>query len=89
MLMSTKDCTVRNGKIYTHLFLSHRAKIAEEKESITYAFTAAATFQLYCFSSFDALFLSDCVTCVNSEIALFCVEDDGPGILTLDRELRW
>lgn len=44
------------------------------KESMTYAFTAAETFQLCCFSSFPALLLSDCVTDVNSEIALFCAE---------------
>ena len=63
--------------------LSNPSTRYKAKERTTYAFTAAPTFQLCCFRIFDAVFLSDCVTCVNSEIALFCVELKGPGIVAV------
>lgn len=44
------------------------------RDSPTYPLIAAVTFQLYCFSVLAALLLSDCVTPVNSLIALFCVD---------------
>ena len=61
-------------------FLSFLGEM-KQKESITHALMAAATFQLCCFKILPAVLLSDCVTCVNSETALFCCELDVPGIV--------
>lgn len=48
---------------------------------MTYPLIAAPTFQLCCLRIFAADVLSDCVTLVNSLMALFCCEVYAAGIV--------
>lgn len=59
----------------------HAIKVEVEKRERTYPLIAPPTFQLCCLRIFAAVVLSDCVTDVNSLIALFCCAVYAAGIV--------